>query len=133
MVGGGLSGSGSGAGCARACGVRGTYGRGSSGSSMGSPWNIGFFPSFFFLSGWVTNTILYPCLLVQTLAQGADSVLLEARSLCMEADLDVLDSRRLPGALLGQRAGRECPLVAIQCQWLANPAHISSKASWGPT
>ena len=92
-----------------------------------------FFPSFFFLSGWVTNTILYPCLLVQTLAQGADSVLLEARSLCMEADLDVLDSRRLPGALLGQRAGRECPLVAIQCQWLANPAHISSKASWGPT
>ena len=33
----GLSGSGSGAGCARACGVRGTYCGGSSGSSAGSP------------------------------------------------------------------------------------------------
>ena len=58
-----LSASGPGAGGAGACGVRGTCGRGSSGSSMGSPWNIGFFLSFF-LNGWVTNALLCPCLLV---------------------------------------------------------------------
>ena len=69
--GGELSGNGSCAGCAGACGIREMYGGGSCGSSAGSPWNIGFFPfCFFFLSGWTTNTLLCPCLFVQSLAHG---------------------------------------------------------------
>ena len=49
MEGGGLSGNGSGAGCAEACGVREMFGSGSSGSPTGYPWNIDFFSllSFF--------------------------------------------------------------------------------------
>ena len=70
MEGGGLSGNGSGAGCAGACGVRGTYFRGSSGSSTASPWNIGFFPFFFYLSGCATNILLWSCLFTQNLAHG---------------------------------------------------------------
>ena len=60
MVGGGLSGNESGAGCAGACGVRGTYFRGSSGSSTGFPWNIDFFPFFFLFSEWLGHK--YPTL-----------------------------------------------------------------------
>ena len=44
MEGGGLSGNGSGAGCAEACGVREMFGSDSSGSPTGYPWNIDFFP-----------------------------------------------------------------------------------------
>ena len=55
---------------------------------------------------------------------GEGSVLLEARPLCVETDLYVLESQGLPGVLLGQWAGRECPLVAIHRQWLASGAHI---------
>ena len=58
--GGGLSGNGSGAGCAWAHGVRGMYGRASGGSSTGSPWNIGFFFffSFFLLSEFLGHRYL---------------------------------------------------------------------------
>ena len=45
---------------------------------------------------------------------GEGSVPLEAKTLCMETNLDVLESQRLPGALLVQWAGRKCPLAAIQ-------------------
>ena len=69
--GGGLSGKGSGTSCARVCGVRGMYGGGSSGCSTGSPWNIGGFCCFFFLSGWATNILLYSCTFMQNLAHGA--------------------------------------------------------------
>ena len=69
MVGGGLSGSGSGTGCARACGV-GSKWRGQQWVFYGIALEYRFLPFFFFLSGWVTNTLLCPCLLVQTLAQG---------------------------------------------------------------
>ena len=60
MEAGGLSGNGSGAGCAEACGVRGMFGRGSSGSSTGYPWNIDFFPFFFLFSEWLGHK--YPTL-----------------------------------------------------------------------
>ena len=60
---------------------------------------------------------------------GAGSVLLDARSLCVETDLDVLESQGLPGVLLGQWAGRECRLAVIQHQRMANRAHISYEAS----
>ena len=49
----------------------------------------------------------------------------------MEIDLDVLESQGLPGALIGQWAGRECPLVVIKHQRMVNRAHISYEASWG--
>ena len=58
-------------------------------------------------------------------------MLFEARNLCMEIDLDVLESQGLPGALIGQWAGRECPLVVIKHQRMVNRAHISYEASWG--
>ena len=41
-------------------------------------------------------------------------MLLEAKSLRMETDLDVLESQRLPGALLRQRTGGARPLAATQ-------------------
>ena len=93
MEGGGLSGNGSGAGCAEASVVRGMFGRGSNGSSTGYPWNIDFFP-FFLFSEWLDHK--HPTLSLSTvlnLAIGAGSVLLEARSLCVETDLDVLESQ----------------------------------------
>ena len=62
---------------------------------------------------------------------GEGSVLLEARPLCVETDLYVLESQGLPGVLLGQWAGRECPLAAFRCQRMANRAHTNYKASWG--
>ena len=49
----------------------------------------------------------------------------------METDLDVLESQGLPGALIGQWAGPEYPLVAIQNQRMAYRTHISYKPSWG--
>ena len=87
----GLPGNGSSAGCAGACGVRGMYCGGSTGSSTGSPWNIGFFP--FFFSEWLGHKYPTLSLSVQNLAMGAGSVPLEARSLCIETDLDVLESQ----------------------------------------
>ena len=46
-------------------------GRGISGSSTGSPWNIGLFPHLsFILSDWDTNTLHCPCPFVQNLAHG---------------------------------------------------------------
>ena len=125
-----LSSNGSDAGCARVCGVRGKYGGGSSGSSTESPWNI-VFPSPFF---WVvTPQIPYPVPVhsCKILPMGAGSVLLEARSLCMETDVDILESHWQPHVLLGQWAGWECPLAAIQHQRMASWAQISYKASWG--
>ena len=86
--------------------------------------------------GWTDH----PCSLVEDLeflpvaSDGlwpAGFVLLEARSLCMETDLDVLESQGLPGALIGQWAGPEYPLVAIQNQRMAYRTHISYKPSWG--
>ena len=129
--GGGLSGSGL-AGCGWACGVRGTYGGGSGGSSTGSPWNIGFFFFSFFLFFLVVGPQIpysVPAHSCKVLPMGAVSVLLEARSLCMETDLDVLESQWRPSVLLEQWAGRACPLVAIQCQRMANRARINYKAS----
>ena len=43
----------------------------------------------------------------------------------------VLESQGLPGALIGQWAGPEYPLVAIQNQRMAYRTHISYKPSWG--
>lgn len=89
----GLSATGSGAGCARACGVRRTYGKGSSGSSTGSPWNIIFFLlcSFFWAVG-AEMPYTVPVHSWKILSMGAGSVLLEARCLCIETDLDALES-----------------------------------------
>ena len=54
-------------------------------------------------------------------------MLLEARSLCMETDLDVLES----SVYLVYCLDSERPLVAIQRQTMANQVHINHEASWG--
>ena len=90
---GGLSGSRPGTSCARACGVRGMYGGGSTGSSTGSPWNIGFFGASFFSVVGPQIPYSVPVCLCKILRMGPGCVLLEARSLCMETDLDVLESQ----------------------------------------
>ena len=107
----GLSATGSGAGCARACGVRRTYGKGSSGSSTGSPWNIIFSSSlFFFLSGWGTNALYCPCPFMKNLVHGGRICAIRSQ---MSVYWNWSGCPGVPGAMLGQLAGQECPLVVI--------------------
>ena len=68
-----------------------------------------------------------PVCSLKILPTGAGSMLLEARSLCMETDLDVLESSVYLVYCLD--SGR--PLVAIQRQTMANQVHINHEASWG--
>ena len=69
--GGGLSGSVSGTRCAGACEDRGMCGRGSRGLLPDLPGiQVFLSSSFFFLSGWATNTLLCPCPFMHSLSHG---------------------------------------------------------------